>query len=63
MTSNDTLEEGDTVDVQTATEEYTLRDWGEEINGQYTYVMIDDEGREYKVAISGYEVMESVDND
>lgn len=48
---------GDTVPAEEA-KERGVEDWGEEIDGRYTYVMVD-EGVEYKIAIERYEVMET----
>lgn len=60
---SETLNVGDTIDVETASTEYLFEDWGEIIDGEYTYAMIDDDGTQYTVAVSEYEVKDVIEYD
>jgi len=54
------LEIGDFLDPNEVNEEYELCDWGEQIDGQYSYVLLDDQDDrvdEYLVVVDSYRVV------
>ena len=54
------LEIGDLLDPNEVNEEYELYDWGEIINGQYSYKMLDhsaDIPEEYTIVVDQYRVV------